>query len=389
MTKKNYQPPSLHGFLLVTLLLALPTAWSKPESDSKPAGPTGPGASSKHLIPADASKVESWFSKIIKPAKARKDIEPDLVQAEAKAEIIKVRQDGSGKFKTIMEAVNSVEVQGNDNRVIIDIGPGVYYEKIVIDRYRPYITLYGSPFGETTLLFDATVRKYDITDTATLTVESDYFIGVNLNIVNSSPRPDATNANGFGSTLRVTGNMVAFYNCKIVGFKSTILDDKGKHFYKDCKIEGMDDIIVGDARSIFLNTRVNVLPNEPVSIISDQAREDTDPRGGGFVFAHCNVTGFTGKVLLGDTYMAGSRVIYAYTYLSDIVLPKGWSDDFMTNYEKTGFFAEYKNKGPGADTSKRIKEPCLKTLTKEDVKEFLSLDFIDASEWLLPPPSSH
>lgn len=56
-------------------------------------------------------------------------------------------------------------------------------------------------------------------------------------------------------------------------------------------------------------------------------------------------------------------------------------------WDRTGFFAEYKNVGPGADKGGRIKLPCLKELTPADVKAFLTLDYIDAAEWLLPTPT--
>lgn len=81
-------------------------------------------------------------------------------------------------------------------------------------------------------------------------------------------------------------------------------------------------------------TVLSVLPSEPTSIITAQARKDTDERGGGFVFAYCNIIGIARKILLGRTYMAGSRVIYAYSNFGPNVEAKGWSDDFLTDYEK-------------------------------------------------------
>ena len=94
-----------------------------------------------------------------------------------------MRQDGSGKFKTIMEAVNTVEKIGNDNRVIIDIGPGTYIEKIKIDRYRPYVTLYGNPKEMPTITFAGSTPRYQAMDTGTVTVEGDYFMAANIIIM--------------------------------------------------------------------------------------------------------------------------------------------------------------------------------------------------------------
>ena len=79
-------------------------------------------------------------------------IKDELLVAEANTEIIKVRSDGSGQFKTIKEALDSAMAKGMDNRVVIDIGPGVYNEKITIDR--PYVTLYGDPKARPSLTYD-------------------------------------------------------------------------------------------------------------------------------------------------------------------------------------------------------------------------------------------
>ena len=51
---------------------------------------------------------------------------------------------------------------------------------------------------------------------------------------------------------------------------------------------------------------------------------------------------------------------------------------------RTAYLGEYKNEGPGADTKGRV--PYAKQLTDEEAKTFVTLDYIDAAKWLLPPP---
>lgn len=51
---------------------------------------------------------------------------------------------------------------------------------------------------------------------------------------------------------------------------------------------------------------------------------------------------------------------------------------------RTIFFGEYHNKGPGASLAKRV--PYTKQLTEAEAKQFISLEYIDAAKWLLPPP---
>ncbi|KAM7491797.1 hypothetical protein LguiA_034718 [Lonicera macranthoides] len=191
-------------------------------------------------IPRNKLRVETWFKKNVGPYIHRKDtIDPNLAKAEASAKVIKVKADGSGRFKTLAEAINSIPF-GNSDRVIVLLGGGNYTEKIKIDRNKPFVTLYGDPKDMPTLVYNGDAVTYGTVDSATLIVESDYFSAVNLNIV---PRPDGKRKGAQAAALRIGGEKASFYNCKIYGFQDTLCDDKGKHFFKDSqarKGEGSD-----------------------------------------------------------------------------------------------------------------------------------------------------
>lgn len=131
-------------------------------------------------IPSDPTQLGSWFNNAIQSHKLRRGtLDPGLAKAENRVKIIKVSKSGGEDFQTVTAAVDSVPA-GNTQRVIIWIGGGVYEEKIKIDRNKPFITLYGSLEDMPELSFDGTAAKFGTVDSATLIVESDYFMAVNI-----------------------------------------------------------------------------------------------------------------------------------------------------------------------------------------------------------------
>ena len=131
-------------------------------------------------IPADRTQLNSWFNTNVGPLEKRKaTLDPALVTAEAGAKVIKVKQDGSGNFKTITAAINSIPT-GNTKRVIVNIGGGHYNEKIKIERTKPFVTLYATPGNMPNITYGGTAQKYGTVDSATLIVESDYFVAANI-----------------------------------------------------------------------------------------------------------------------------------------------------------------------------------------------------------------
>ncbi|CAL8126445.1 unnamed protein product [Prunus armeniaca] len=138
--------------------------------------------------------------------------------------------------KTITDAVNRI-LAGNTKSVIVYIGGGEYNEKITIPRNKPFVIFYGSPTNMPTLTFAGTAQKYGTVNSATVIVESVYFVATNLIIKNSLPRPYGKRVGAHTVALRVSGNKsAALYNCRLIGFQDTLCDDMGNHFFKDCYI---------------------------------------------------------------------------------------------------------------------------------------------------------
>ncbi|XP_057778502.1 pectinesterase 1-like [Salvia miltiorrhiza] len=329
-------------------------------------------ACSKFIIPADKSELESWFDAALSDASA----------ASSAPKVIKVRAQGGGDFKTVTDAINSIPA-GNKERVVVSIGPGNYTEKISIPSDKPFITLQGDPNNMPFLVFNGTAAKYGTVDSATLTAEADNFYGVNLNVVNSSPRPDGMRKGAQALALRIGGDASAFYNCKFYGYQDTVFDYKGRHLFKDCYIEGTVDFIFGSGQSIYMNSEIHVIPGDPVAFITAHARSN-DSETSAFVFVHCSITGTGQTAFLGRSWFPYARVVYANSNLTDVVNPLGWSNNMDPKNNRTVYFGEFKNEGAGSNLEKRV--TFAKKLTEEEAKPFITLDFIGASSWLIPPP---
>lgn len=49
----------------------------------------------------------------------------------------------------------------------------------------------------------------------------------------------------------VAGDKVAFYHCAFYSPHNTLFDNKGRHYYESCYIQGNIDFIFGRAQSIY------------------------------------------------------------------------------------------------------------------------------------------
>ncbi|PON92476.1 Pectinesterase, Tyr active site [Trema orientale] len=336
-------------------------------------------------IPESKSQITTWFNQNIRPYRERKaTLDPALYAAEEGVRIVKVRKDGSGDYTRITDAVKAVPA-GNTKRVIIDIGPGEYHEKVTIDYSQPFVTLVGSsPKDRPVITFGGTAKQYGTVDSATIIALSKYFVGANLIIKNSAPRPDPYKKDGQALALRINGDKAAFFNCKFTGFQDTLCDDKGYHFFKDCYIEGTVDFIFGRGTSLYVNAELYVIGDKGLTVITAQGRnQDKEDTGYSFVHSVIHGTG-NGTTYLGRPWGGMPRVIYAYTEMSSIIQPGGWSDNFHPERTDKLYYGEYKSTGPGSNKAKRVK--FAKELTFDQVKPFITLGYIKAASWLLPPP---
>ncbi|XP_060194420.1 putative pectinesterase 11 [Lycium barbarum] len=288
--------------------------------------------------------------------------------------LIKVDQSGNGDFTKIQDAIDAVPSK-NSQYVFILVKPGVYSEKVVVPADKPFITISGRKAAASNTII--TGNDYgDIFKSPTFTVFASDFVARYLTIQNTyGPGVQAV-------ALRVEGDKAAFLGCRIRSYQDTLLDDVGRHYYKNCYIEGDTDFICGNAASLFEKCHLHSL-SQTNGAITAQHRQSPQENTG-FTFNGCKITGVK-SAILGRPWGAYARVIFAQTYMSSIILPNGWEDWNDSSRQKTSYFAEYKCYGPGASSDKRVN--WLRTLSSEDAEPYLKESIMGPKSWVRSKPT--
>ncbi|CAA0838618.1 Probable pectinesterase 53 [Striga hermonthica] len=288
-----------------------------------------------------------------------------------------------GDFTSIQQAIDSIPLV-NVLRVLIKVHAGVYKEKVIIPALKSFISIEGAGADRTVVEWGDTAQTkgprglpLGTYGSATFAVNSPYFIAKNITFKNTTPVPEAGAVGKQAVALRISGDTAAFVGCKFLGAQDTLYDHLGRHYYKDCYIEGSVDFIFGNGLSLFENCEVHAIATL-TGAVTAQGRssilEDT-----GFSFVNCKVTG-SGALYLGRAWGPFSRVVFAYTYMDNIIIPKGWYNWGDPSREMTVFYGQYKCTGAGASFAGRVSWS--RELTEQEAKPFISLTFIDGSEWI-------
>jgi len=291
---------------------------------------------------------------------------------------ITVAQDGTGNYKTIQEAVNSVRDLG-ELRVVIHIKNGIYHEKLIVPSWKTKISLVGESKEHTIITNndysgklvagsrDAFGKdKFSTYTSFTVLVTGDDFVAENLTIENTSGRV------GQAVALHAEGDRCIISNCKLLGNQDTLYATGGnsRQFYRDCEIEGTTDFIFGSATVVFQNCTIKSLTNSYVTAASTTSRQEF-----GFVLLHCKFIAASGvtKVYLGRPWRPYAKTVLIRCELGSHILPEGWNpwkgDAMFPDKEKTTGYAEYGSTGAGASTKSRVLWS--KQLTDREAKKYI------------------
>ncbi|KAG7967681.1 hypothetical protein I3843_08G110800 [Carya illinoinensis] len=272
-------------------------------------------------------------------------------------------------FNTIEAAINTIP-PNNDQWVRVFISPGIYNEKVSLLQNN-CIFLEGKGRHLTII----TYNDHEATDqSATFTS-----YGENVIVKGITFKPKIKQA----VAARIYGDKSAFYGCGFIGFQDTLWDATGRHYYKNCYIEGGVDFIWGNGQSIYeVAHSGSLFSPDSVSYVTAQGRSSPYETSG-FVFRRGAVFG-TGKIFLGRAYGPYSRVIFHRTTLGRAVAPEGWNAWNSKGHEDKLTYAEVDCKGPGSDKSKRVK--WMKKLRPSELHQFTKSRFINQNGWLESQP---
>ena len=280
---------------------------------------------------------------------------------------IVVSQDHTGDFSSVQDAINSVpDLRKNQTTILIK--NGIYKEKLVLPASKTNVRFIGESAEKTILTYDDYASKKNrfgenigTSGSSSFFIYGDGFQAENITFENSSGPV------GQAVAVRIDGDRVQFNNCRFLGFQDTLYPHgkRSRQYYKNCYIEGTVDFIFGWSTAVFDQCEIFCKKNGYVT-----AASTTQSSRFGFVFLNCKITGDAeaNSFYLGRPWRPYSNVVFINCFLDKLIKPEGWHNWRSTEKEKTAFYAEYGNTGPGSGVTDRVKWS--HQLTEEQVKKY-------------------
>lgn len=289
---------------------------------------------------------------------------------------VKTGIEGTAEFPTIQMAMDHHPFAGKNGRVYIEIEPGIYHERVIITQNHPNITFIGKGRNPEDVVITNSMNAKQAGGTfftETVRVDAPGFEADNLTFENTAGNT------GQAVAIAVRSDRAIFKHCRILGHQDTLFADYGRQYYLDTYIEGTVDFIFGNAQAVFDHSELHELSP---GYLTAQSRTSADQTTG-YVIANSRVTadeaGLAGHhFFLGRPWRPYSRVTYLNTELPATLAPQGWNNWGKAANEKTAFYAERGNTGPGADTAQR--PTWTHQLTAAQARQFEPQNFLRGKE---------
>ncbi|KAL1543408.1 pectinesterase [Salvia divinorum] len=301
-----------------------------------------------------------------------------------------VAQDGSGKYKTINEAVAAIARSGRNRpeRVIVHVKSGVYKENVEIRRGLTNLMFVGDGIDRTIVTGNRNVQDGATTfSSATFGVSGDGFWARDMTFENTAG-PGKHQA----VALRVGSDRSVFYRCSFKGYQDTLYTFSLRQFYRSCHVYGTVDFIFGDAAAVLQDC--DILVRRPMdhqsNFITAQGRSNPN-QNTGISIVGCRVRpapdlrGAEGRFesFLGRPWRKFSRTVFMKTDLDGLIDRRGWKEWSGGFALATLYYAEFTNTGGGASTAGRVKWPGFHVLSDaREAEKFGARGFIGGDKWI-------
>ncbi|KAL8054755.1 hypothetical protein ABFS82_04G013000 [Erythranthe guttata] len=298
-----------------------------------------------------------------------------------------VAKDGSGNFTTINDALNAAPNNSN-TRFVIYIKKGAYFEYIEVVRAKTMIMFLGDGIGKTLIKGNrSVVDGWTTFRSSTVAVVGNGFLAKGITFENyAGPSKHQAVA------LRSGADFSAFYQCSFVAYQDTLYVHSLRQFYRECDVYGTVDFIFGNAAVVFQNSNLYARKPDPnqKNIFTAQGREDPN-QNTGISILNCKVAAAADlipvlsqfRTFLGRPWKLYSRTVFMFSNMEAVVDPKGWLEwdgDFALN---TSYYREYKNRGPGSNTTARVTWTGYAVLNSStEASQFTVANFIQGNQWL-------
>ena len=262
---------------------------------------------------------------------------------------IVVDRNGRGDFRNIQEAINSIRPFDPAGTTTIFIMDGVYKEKIVLPTWVCNLKFTGESVEKTIITWDdhANIDKMGTFRSYTFLVRGNDITMENLTVEN------AAEPLGQAVALHAEGDRLIFRNCRFLGNQDTVYTGRegSRIYFENCYIEGTTDFIFGPATCWFERCEIFCKKNSFITAASTPQHIEF-----GYVFNNCRVrlAAEVTKMYLGRPWRAYAMTLFMNTELPEGIDPEGWENWRNPENEKTARYMEYRNTGPGAQTSGRV-----------------------------------
>ncbi|XVE73528.1 hypothetical protein DITRI_Ditri11bG0125400 [Diplodiscus trichospermus] len=336
---------------------------------------------SRRLLSVEEDGYPTWFSAADRKLLARianRNLRPNAV----------VAKDGSGQFKTIAAALAAAP-KNSKVRHVIYVKSGIYDEYITVDKKTTNILMYGDGPRKTIVTGQKNfVDGTSTWQTSTFSAIGDGFIAKSMGFQNTAgPQKHQAVA------LRVQSDKSAFFNCRMDGFQDTLYNQANRQFFRNCVISGTIDFIFGDSPTIIQNSLIIVRRpmDKQQNTVTAQGKSNPDENTG-TVIQNCRIVPeqklfadrFTIRTYLGRPWKTFSTTVVMESTLGDFIQPDGWMAWDGGNFENTLYYAEYNNRGPGANTARRVNWKGYHRIDRRTAMQFTIQSFLLARENWLP-----